>query len=139
MDHLMIKKLLAATAIGVAAVMLTAGSTWAFECYNASRSDNGNAHAANGKALSSLEEVLGPDLFGLCPAGIDHVIGGLEAEGFDTSIVINFRALMAGGLEKSEKGEAKLHDGQGIDHLSDEFFEVADGLIGDAFGICGGA
>ena len=25
---------------------------------------------------------------------------------------------------------------EGIDHLSDEFFAVADGLIGEGFGIC---
>jgi hypothetical protein len=31
---------------------------------------------------------------------------------------------MAGGLELNGKGEEKLHDGQAIDHLSDEFFEA---------------
>ena len=39
-------------------------------------------------------------------------------------------------VEKNGKGEEKLHDGQGIDHLSEEFFAAADALIGPAFGLC---
>jgi len=134
----MIKKLLAATGIGVTAVMLTAGSTWAYECYNTSRSDTGNANGAKGQAMASLEEILGGE-FGLCQDGIDHIVDGLEAEGFDGDALINFRAMMAGGLERNGNGEELLHDGQGIDHLSEDFFELADQLIGEAFGICGGA
>jgi len=134
----MTKKFLLATALGVAGVMLTAGSTWAFECYNTQRSDTGNAHAANGQAMASLEKILTEEV-GLCPAGVEHVLEGLEAEGFRTDVLINFRALMAGGLEKSEKGEAKLHDERGIDHLGEKFFVVVDPLIGEAFGICGAA
>ena len=115
--------------------MLTGGSAWAFECYNANRSDNGNAHAAGSNGLISAEEFLG-DFVGLCPDGVEHVISGLEDEGFDTDFLINGHTIMAGGLQKNGKGEEKLHDEQGIDHLSEDFLETADALIGEAIGIC---
>jgi hypothetical protein len=119
--------------------LFVVSSASAFECYNANRSDRGNAAAAKAPALASLEEILAdPEIVGLCPAGVDHVIEGLQEAGYDTNILINFRSLMAQGLEKNGKGEDKLHDGQGIDHLSEEFFATVDPLIGEGFGICGG-
>jgi hypothetical protein len=117
------------------------GSALAFECYNASRSDQGNAHAAKSPALQSLSEVLAdPEIVGLCPEGVEHVLAGLEDEGYRTDQVINFRTLMAGGLEKNgqPQGEELLHDGKGIDHLGEEFFATVDPLIGEGFGICFG-
>lgn len=120
----------------IAAVALTGGSAFAFECYNASRSDTGNANAANGAQYSLAEVLADPEFVGLCPEGVDFVLAGLEAEGIDTGVLINFNALMAGGLEKNGKGGEKLHDGKGIDHLGEEFFAVADPLIGEGFGLC---
>jgi hypothetical protein len=85
----------------------------------------------------SIEEILGdPEIVGLCPAGVEHVLDGLEAADYDTSILINFHSLMAGGLEKNGKHGDKLHDGKGIDHLDEEFFGTVDPLIGEGFGIC---
>jgi hypothetical protein len=52
-------------------------------------------------------------------------------------VLINFRTLMAQGLERTGK-EDMLHDEKGIDHLSDEFFATVDPLIGEAFEICAG-
>ena len=136
----MFRKMVIAGAAAFAAVALTGGSAFAFECFNASRSEQGNANAAGSEALSSLEEILAdPEVVGLCPAGVDHVIAGLEELGFETDALINFHALMAGGLEKNGKGEDKLHDGQGIDHLGAEFFAAVDPLIGEGFGLCGPA
>jgi len=119
--------------------LFTTASALAFECYNTQRSEQGNAAAARSTALMSLEEILSdPEIVGLCPAGVAHVLEGLEEEGFRTDVLISFRTIMAQGLEKNGKGEAKLHDGKGIDHLGEEFFTVADSLIGEGFGICGG-
>jgi hypothetical protein len=129
-----IRKTVIAGVFGVLAIALSGGSAWAFECYNTQRSDRGNEQAAKGQAMVSVPEFLA-GFVGLCPAGVAHVVEGLEAEGFDTEILINGHALMAGGLEKNGKTE-KLNDGQGIDHLSDEFIATADGLIVEAFGIC---
>ncbi len=128
----MVLKIVAGTAAALVALVLTGGSAFAFHCFNDSRSENGNEHAANG-ALMSVEEAL--IFFGLCPDGVEHVLEGLDDEGFDTSMLINFNALMAGGLEKNGKGEEKLHDGRGIDHLSEEFLETADALIEEGFGL----
>jgi hypothetical protein len=115
--------------------LVVVGSASAFECYNASRSARGNEAAARAPALASFEEILGEEV-GLCPEGIEHVIAGVEAEGFKTDSLINFRTLMAGGLEKNGKGGELLHNGKGIDHLGEEFFAVADPLVGEGFEIC---
>jgi hypothetical protein len=135
----MIRKLPAALIAIVAMLLLTASSAFAFECYNASRSAKGNAAAAGSPALASPAEILAnPDIVGLCPEGVDFVLAGLQDLGYDTNILINERALMAGGLERNGKNEELLHDGKGIDHLGEEFFADVDPLIGEAFAtICG--
>ena len=115
------RNLMAVGFASTAALAMTAGSVFAFECYNASRSDQGNAAAAKSPALVSAEEALAM-FCGLDPAAADGVIASLEEQGFDTGFLINSHALMAGGLEKNGKGDEKLHDGQAIDHLSEDFF-----------------
>jgi hypothetical protein len=119
----------------VAVLALTCTSAFAFECYNASRSAQGNAAAgAHSGALSTLGDILAdPEIVGLCPEGVDFVLDGLDALGYPTDVLINSHTLMAGGLEGTDKGEELLHNGKGIDHLSDAFFEDADALIGEAF------
>jgi hypothetical protein len=125
-----------AAGIATAALIGLAAPAGAFECYNALRSAQGNQSAAESSALFSLEEILAdPEIVGLCPAGVDHVIAGLADAGFRTDVLINFRTLMASGLERTHP--EKLHDGRGIDHLSEEFFATVDPLIGQGFGICG--
>jgi hypothetical protein len=42
---------------------------------------------------------------------------------------------MARGLERTHPD--KLHDGSGIDHLSEEFLATVDPLIGGGFALCG--
>ena len=92
--------------------------------------------AARANALFSIEEILtDPEIVGLCPDGVQFVLDGLEDAGFRTDVLINFRTLMARGLETTHP--EKLHDGSGIDHLSEEFFGTIDPLIGEAFGLCG--
>ena len=119
--------------------LLISGSALAHECFNASRSDQGNAMAAKSPALQSLPEILAdPEFVGLCPAGVAHVLAGLEDAGYRTDVVINFRTLMAGGLEHGQaQAEDLLSNGKGIDHLGDEFFATVDPLIGEGFGLCG--
>ena len=132
------KKRLLVGAAGLATAFAVAAATpaSAFECYNAVRSAQGNLSAAQAKALLSFDEILtGPELgLQLCPEGVDHVLTGLEHAGFRTDVLINFRTLMARGLETTHPD--KLHDGSGIDHLSEDFFGTVDPLIGEAIGIC---
>jgi hypothetical protein len=131
-----LRRVVALAAVCMGLFALSASSAYAFECYNAIRSAQGNQSAAQANALFSLEEILSnPDIVGLCPEGVDFVIAGLEEAGFRTDVLINFRTLMAQGLERVGKEEF-LHDGTGVDHLSDEFFATVDPLIGQAFGLC---
>jgi hypothetical protein len=131
------RKRLAIRAAGIATAVLIAfaAPAGAFECYNAMRSAQGNMSAARSNALFSLEEILSdPEIVGLCPVGVQFVLAGLEEAGFRTDVLINFRTLMASGLERTHP--EKLQDGSGVDHLSEEFFAAADPLIGQAFGMC---
>ena len=124
-----------AAGVATAALVGLATPAGAFECYNALRSAQGNQSAAKSNALFSFEEILSdPEIVGLCPDGVQFVLTGLEAEGFRTDVLINFRTLMARGLERTHP--EKLHDGSGIDHLSDRFFATVDPLIEQAFGMC---
>ena len=61
---------------------------------------------------------------------MDVVIAGLQDAGFLSDVLINFRTLMASGLEGTHP--EKLQDGSGVDHLSEEFFATVDPLIGTA-------
>jgi hypothetical protein len=112
----------------VATIALSASSAFAFECYNASRSAQGNQAAAGSNGFFNFETAL-IEFDGLCPAGAQVVIDGLEDAGFRTDLLINAHTLMAGGLEKNGKGENQLHDGKGIDHLTGEFFATVESLI----------
>jgi hypothetical protein len=129
------RRFIGVVGLAVAAIVAFPTSAGAFECYNAIRSAQGNQSAAESKALMSLREILAdPDVVGLCPEGVEFVIAGLDEAGFRTDVLINFRTLMASGLERTHP--EKLQDGSGIDHLSEEFFATADPLVEQAFGIC---
>jgi hypothetical protein len=124
-----------AAGIALAVLIAFAAPAGAFECYNAMRSAQGNMSAARSNALVSFEEILSdPEIVGLCPEGVQFVLAGVEEAGFRTDVLINFRTLMASGLERTHP--QKLQDGSGIDHLSEEFFATVDPLIGQAFGMC---
>ena len=127
-------RLIGLVGLAMAAIVAFPTSASAFECYNAMRSAQGNLSAAKSKGSMSFQEFLsGP--VGLCPDGVVFVINGLDKAGFRTDILINSHTIMASGLEDTHP--EKLQDGKGIDHLSDAFFATADGLIGQAFGLCG--
>lgn len=134
----MIRRAWLSVGAGLLMLAVSASSVFAFECYNASRSDTGNAAAgAHSNGLMSFERILAdPNIVGLCPAGVDFVLAAVEADGrYRTDVLINSHTLMAGGLEKNGKTE-KLHDGRGIDHLGAEFFAFVGPLVGQGFGIC---
>lgn len=122
------RRTLITTGATLAALALTAAPALAHECYNAQRSDTGNAHAVNGQGLSSFDELLGE----LCDAGDAHVIAAVQASGFDTDgVLVNVNALMGGGAK--EQG-LKTTDGHDIDYLPDALTQA----IGESFGICFG-
>ncbi len=119
----MIRRVTTLLGTATAMVILTATGASAHECYNASRSDAGNAHAVAGQTLASYDELLAI----LCPAGDAIVSGAVAAHNFDTDgILIKTNALMGAGKQET--------DGQAIDYLPDWF----SASIGQAFGACFG-
>lgn len=140
----MLKRVLLGTAAFAVALGLMATAASAHQCTVASRSDKGDAAAAsNSQAWATFREgaemFLGGEL-GLCQAGVDHVLDGLEAEGFDVDVVVNQKVTLAwGAAENSPNAEQLFADGKGIDYIDWEFVEeTATPLIGEAFGICAG-
>lgn len=117
---MMMRRMSTIAASAAALLLFSATGAAAHECYNASRSATGNAHAVNG-ALVSYDELLTL----LCPAGAAIVAGAVEANDFDTDgILVNPNALMGAGKQAT--------DGRAIDYLPGWFSES----IGAAFGAC---
>jgi hypothetical protein len=129
------RRLIGVVGLAMAAIVTFPTSAGAFECYNAIRSAQGNQSAAQSKTLMSISEILAdPEIVGLCPDGVEFVIDGLQEAGFRTDVLINFRTLMASGLEKTHP--ERMQDGKGVDHLSEEFFATAGPLVDEAFSLC---
>jgi hypothetical protein len=124
----MLRRTLVTMGAALMALMLSAAPALAHECYNASRSDNGNAHAAAGQALSSFDELLAD----LCPAGDALVLDAVDTTDFDTDgVLVNVNTVMGGGA--LAQGH-KTTDGHDIDYLP----APVTAAIGQAFGACFG-
>jgi hypothetical protein len=139
---------------GLAALVLAAGPAAAHECYNASRSDNGNQQiAAHSPAFVTLDEsAMGfftapaPDGLGLCTLGAQYLLAQLHAaaaqpgSGIDVNWVVSNRSLQAGGLETASNPRAQenLANGKGIDHLGEnaEIGAVIGANVATAAGMC---
>ena len=125
----------AIVAIGAALLLvLTASSALAHFCFNASRSDRGNQEAAKSSAWLSIEEIL-RDEFQLCNAGVRHVQSGIAAAGFPRNLLIHERTIMAQG--RLGRHQHLSVNRRGVDHLTQSDFILFEGLVGEAFGICG--
>lgn len=114
------------TVVGTTVALLALGTTSAaaHECYNASRSDTGNAHAVKGQGLSSLDELY--DI--LCPEGDALVQAAVAEADLDADgVLVNVNALMGAGKQAT--------DGRAIDYLPPSVSQA----IGMSFGICFGA
>lgn len=136
------KKLLLGAGAFIVTLGLMTSNAWAHQCTNASRSDQGDRAAAEHSQAWATFRVGAVDFltseFGLCEAGVNHVLNGLEAAGFDVDVVVNQRMTLAWGLaEHGAKGEQLLADGKGIDHIDFDWVEeTATPLIFEAFEIC---
>ena len=135
----MFKRFARAGVLATALVAMTASATFAHECYNASRSEKGNA-GANHAAVWSTESVAG--LFAeLHHFGIPGVNVALDAEqqqvAFQAAVAMGVPAevtIFFGRVTIGEHGRAfaeggKGTDGKGIDH----FFEAHGGSIVTAY------
>ena len=142
--------------VGVGAtVALMATPAFAHECYNASRSDNGNIQiGTHSAAFNTFDEVAmgfftgpAPDGLGLCPAGAQYLLDQIHAAAaqpgstIDTNWVVSNRTVQAAGLDNSPSARAQqnLSNGTGIDHLGEnaEIGAIIGANIGAAYGMCG--
>ena len=87
-------------------LVMLASSAFAHYCYNASRSEKGNAGAANSAAWMPVADLLAGE-FGLCDEEIDYVL-----EGYPKGMLVHGRTVLAQGAEGTEV----VSDGKGIDH-----------------------
>jgi hypothetical protein len=148
----MLRKLSAAVAFAGVLVALAAGPASAFDCYNASRSTQGNtAIAANSPAFMTFNEAAfgfltapPPEGPGLCPDGANWLIGQLDANaaslGLSDTIVISAVTVQAQGLFRVSNATAtgNQSNGKGIDHLDANVAlnDFINANIGTAFGMC---
>lgn len=119
------KRLLTGAVAGVLALLLMGGPAYAHFCTNASRSEQGNEQvAANSKGWLSLDDFL--RFAGVCEDGVAHVVAGFEGTEWE-DLAIHGRTVMAQGLYHGDTG--LLHDGRGIDHLTEEDFVEIEALF----------
>jgi hypothetical protein len=145
---------LAVLTIGL--IMAMAGTSFAHYCYVSARSSTAaNAASKSGQWVSV--EVFMREYMGLCDAGVAHVQEGLAAAELpvNPAIFIGKPGVLPSASYKSAPanrpaGKGPNQDnGKGIDHLSDDYFEVLEGpwdpdnpdappggLVGEAFTIC---
>jgi hypothetical protein len=135
-------KVRAATVVAAAAALVTvsAGSAWAHDCFNASRSDTGNAAAgSHSQAWFTLA---------ISDAVAEDVANGLYTEeqgvcvyqawldgGGPVSVTFHVKGANGSGgiLAENNPNEGLLSNGRGIDHFSAAYAD----LIATAFSACG--
>jgi hypothetical protein len=127
----MLRKLFVTVAAVGALVALAAGPAAAFDCYNTSRSDQGNASlAAHSPAFMTFDQAAfgfltspPPDGPGLCDAGaqwmIDQLNANLASFGLTDTTMISAVTVQAQGLfhVSNDRASANQSNGKGVDHL----------------------
>jgi len=126
------RRSLSVSALTIVLVLAIGGTAFAHECFNASRSDKGNAGAAgsNGWFTLSLEELYGfvvashddPEfnLPSADPALIPDMVDAAIALGVPDGFLLNAHTTAAGGLEGHDRNGV-LADGKGIDHFPEVY------------------
>ena len=123
----MINRVARATVLAISLIAVTAGATFAHECYNASRSAQGNAgasHSTNWSTESVAELFTIIHLFGI--PGVDTALSAEQAEvafeaalemgvPAEVTIFVGKHTIGANGSAFTEGGKAA--DGKGIDHF----------------------
>lgn len=123
----MFRRFARAGVLAIALVALTAGATFAHECYNASRSAQGNAgatHSANWWTASVADLYAEIHLFGI--PGVETALTPAQQEvafeaalemgvPAEVTIFVGRHTIGANGRAFSEGGKAT--DGRGIDHF----------------------
>jgi hypothetical protein len=123
-----LKKSLAVVSIAAAAAIATPTAALAHECYNASRSAQGNAGASNSQRWLTIETA---EFFAsaheflpippLTPAQIAEAGSMATAQGIPSTFTIFIGAKTIGEAAAAYEKNGKSADGKGIDHLFDAY------------------
>jgi hypothetical protein len=138
----MLRKLVVTAAAVGALIALGAGPAAAFDCYNTSRSDQGNTSlAAHSPAYMTFNQAAygfltspPPDGPGLCDAGAQWMIGQLDANlasfGLTDTTMVSAVTVQAQGLfhVSNDRATANQSNGKGVDHLDEN--EALNAFIG---------
>lgn len=122
------KRSLAVAAAAVAAVLGAATPAFAQDCFNASRSDQGNAGAAHSKSwvtVTVADFAHSPEF----PPGTDPdcFVAYWSSHGGPASFTIRSNKTIGEG-----SSNPNLANGKGIDHIDDAYGQ----LLGEAIGAC---
>jgi len=121
---------------GAVLVVASAGSAWAHECYNASRSAQGNAGASNSQAWLTVSVVDFANSGEEFPAELaDCFLGNWFAGGGPETFTIHVKgANGTGGVIAENAPPAQLADGRGIDHIEEAYGALFEASLLPCFG-----
>ncbi|GAA1770224.1 hypothetical protein [Agromyces humatus] len=124
----------AGAALAAAAVLGTGAAAYAHECYNANRSEKGNAGASNSQTWLTVhvDELTA----GLSEADAECVLDAYAATGAPSSFTIKIKGANGSGGTigaNNPNRDVKAADGKGID----EIFAAHGADIAGSFGVCG--
>jgi len=131
-----VRRVVVATVGGAALLFVSGGTAWAHECYNASRSAQGNAGASNSQAwftVSVVDFAHSGEAFPveLADCFLSHWFAGGGPESFTIHVK---GATGTGGVVAENAPAARLGDGHGIDHIEEAF----GALLASSIGACTG-
>lgn len=134
----MIRKTVLTLALTAGIVAATPGAALAHECFNASRSETGNAnatHSGNWETLTleHLYETVHEFVGGrpLTPQEVDQAVGMATAQGVPSSFTVFHGGMLPRSTGTNATG-TKISDGKGIDHFASGY---GDTLIGIYFAL----
>ena len=129
-------RIVVALAVPVALGVATATPASAYDCFNASRSSQGNAGASASRNWWSTSEFLA--MAGLSPDQIAAAMAVIEA---DPRVPAGFTVFFNPQHESELAAEARdllATDGRGIDHSDDYATPVFEAIFEDALSVLGG-
>jgi hypothetical protein len=130
---------IAAAGVGGLGLLLgPAAGAWAYDCYQASRSDQGNVAAGNSQAWVTFPVAAGfAEDFGSDTELYECVLEGWTAAGGPTYLSIHVKgATGQGGVIGANNPNADRYtDGRGIDHLEEGLFPLYEQVVQ----ACGGS
>ncbi len=123
----------AGVALAAIGVLGTGAAAYAHECYNANRSEKGNAGASNSQTWLTVhvEELT----FGMDPADAECVLDTYAATGAPMSFTIKIKGANGNGgtiAANNPNRDVKASDGKGID----EIFAAYGAEIAGSFAAC---